>query len=231
MKTLQYGTQTLEYELEFRDRKTLSIEVHPDLSLKVIAPKKAEQEDIENKIIKRAGWIAKQRKYFEQFLPGIPERQYVPGETHYYLGRSYTLKINKDGGKEVKLLGGHFQVHSKTGQPHEVKALLTQWYFNHAQVKFREAFADALQALNHYDIGKPNFEIRRMANRWGSCTPKGQIYLNPDLVRAPYRSIFYVCLHELIHLVIPNHTRDFYTLQGQLMTDWEKWKERLDSFA
>ncbi len=230
METLAYGTQTLEYELEFRERKTLSIEVHPDLSLKVIAPKNAIRKDIEDRIIKRSDWIAKQRKFFEQFLPGIPERQYVLGETHYYLGKGYPLKVLVDGGREVKLIADRFQVHSKTGRPEEVKALLTKWYFNHAQVKFREAFDEALQALSFYDIGKPKFEIRRMTNRWGSCAPSGQIFLNPDLVKAPYRSIYYVCLHELIHLVIPNHSRDFYTLQGQLMTDWERWKVRLDKF-
>jgi predicted metal-dependent hydrolase len=231
METLEYGTQTLEYDLVLKERKTLSIVVHPDLSIKVIAPNTAEQKDIEAKILKRSAWIALQRKYFEQFLPGIPVQKYVAGETHYYLGKSYPLKIIIDQQKDVKLASGKFHIHCKTGNPEEVKALLTSWYFNHAQVKFKEAFGEALERIHFHDIGRPKFEVKRMKNRWGSCTPQGRIFLNPDLIRAPYRSIYYVCLHELIHLVVPNHTKAFYELQSDLMPDWKRWKFRLDQFS
>ena len=102
---------------------------------------------------------------------------------------------------------------------------------NHAQLKFREAFESALRAFRPWDIGTPTYEIRRMKKRWGSCTPQGKILLNPDLIQAPFRSIYYVCLHELCHLRHPRHDKHFYALQKQLMPDWEKWKQRLDGFG
>ncbi len=59
-------------------------------------------------------------------------------------------------------------------------------------------------------------------------SPRGRLLLNPDLVRAPMESIDYVITHELCHLLIPSHSRDFYELQESVMPDWERRKQRLE---
>lgn len=67
-----------------------------------------------------------------------------------------------------------------------------------------------------------------MEKRWGSCTRNGKITLNTELVKAPKACIEYVMVHELCHLAIRNHTKDFYDLQAKLLPDWQKWKEKLE---
>lgn len=67
-----------------------------------------------------------------------------------------------------------------------------------------------------------------MAKRWGSCGPDGHILLNPALIKAPRACIEYVIVHELCHLLIRNHTREFYRLQESMMPEWRQWKERLE---
>ncbi|MCW3054840.1 MAG: metal-dependent hydrolase, partial [Chthonomonadales bacterium] len=52
--------------------------------------------------------------------------------------------------------------------------------------------------------------------------------LNIDLVRAPRACIDYVILHEICHLVHPNHSREFYKLLGAIMPDWRTRKMRLE---
>ncbi len=59
-------------------------------------------------------------------------------------------------------------------------------------------------------------------------TPKGKIILNPELIKAPKPCIEYVIIHALCHLVHPNHTKAFIQLQEKAMSDWQKWKEKLD---
>ena len=93
MYAIQYGQTEIEFRLEHRDRETLEIAVEPDATVSVVAPIGTSLEDVFAKVKKRAAWIRKQQRYFSQFLPRTPDRQYVSGETHLYLGRQYRLKI------------------------------------------------------------------------------------------------------------------------------------------
>ena len=68
----------------------------------------------------------------------------------------------------------------------------------------------------------------KLEKRWGSCTPKGKIILNPELIKAPKGCIEYVIIHELCHLIHHDHTQKFIDLQTKEMKDWEKWKMKLE---
>lgn len=67
-----------------------------------------------------------------------------------------------------------------------------------------------------------------MTRRWGSCTAKGKIILNPEIVKAPTRCIEYVVIHKLSHLIHYDHSYSFYDLQNKVMPDWMKWKLKLE---
>lgn len=226
---VKYGTSLIRYTVSRSDRKTLSIEVHPDLSIKVNAPKKASLSMIQAKVLKRAKWIRKHQIYFEQFLPRTPQREYVSGETHQYLGRKYILRVRKSPEDSVKLKGGELIV--KTGNlfdRKQIKQILTNWYYNHALRIFQESISEALIRFKGYGLQRPPLVIRRMPRRWGSCTPNGRIILNPEIIKAHAKCIDYVVVHELSHLVHHNHSKAFYDLQNKVMPDWEKWKLRLE---
>ena len=125
MHKIKYGTKDIFFEVSRSKRKTLAIEVHPDSSVHIVAPERSSISDIEQKVAKRANWITKQQKYFEQFLPRTPEREYVSGETHYYLGKSYLLKIGVGDVNEIKLKAGQLQVTcNESATPEKVKKLL-----------------------------------------------------------------------------------------------------------
>jgi len=78
-----------------------------------IAPVDSQLEDVKLKLEKRSAWIVKQKKYFEQFLPRTPEREYVAGETHNYLGKRYLLNVKSTTTDSVKLKAGVLMVTSK----------------------------------------------------------------------------------------------------------------------
>lgn len=226
---IKYGTSIIRYSVSRSNRKTLAIEVHPDLSIKVVAPQKVTISAIQEKILKRAQWIRKQQHYFEQFLPRTPEREYVSGETHYYLGRQYILRVRKSTEDSVKLKGGELLV--KTDSPQskdQVKQMLANWYYHHALRKFEESITEALKNFKSYKLERPQLIIRRMPRRWGSCTPNGRVILNPEIIKAPSKCIDYVVVHELCHLIHHNHSQAFFDLQLKVMPDWEKWKLRLE---
>lgn len=228
MIALKYGTSTIHYSLKRSERKTLGIEVHPDLSVWAIAPAQASLEDINEKVLKRAAWILKQQSFFEQFLPRTPQRMYVAGETHLYLGRRYLLKTSKAEEKTVKLKAGCLHVQTPKNTKISTKNALTQWYYKHAVKVFNEVLKEQFTLFAAYNIEFPNLEIRRMKNRWGSCQAKGTIIINPEIIKAPKMCIRYVITHELCHLITPNHTKAFYNLQESILPNAQKWKSRLE---
>jgi len=73
-----------------------------------------------------------------------------------------------------------------------------------------------------------SFVIKWMEKRWGSCTPKGKIILNVELMKAPKGCIEYVIVHELCHLIYHDHSAAFLELRTKEMVDWGRWKERLE---
>jgi hypothetical protein len=74
------------------------------------------------------------------------------------------------------------------------------WFRQRAETVFQELFDAMVAKATRHDIVAKTFEIRRMKNRRGSCTPEGRILSNPDLVIAPKMCIEYVIVHELCHL-------------------------------
>jgi len=227
--SIQFGRKRIDFQLSYSNRKTLSIDVHPDLSVVVTAPTNTEDVAVEQKMHKRASWIVQQQRFFENYLPTIPARRYVSGESHRYLGRQYRLRVHKGAQESVQMARGQITVClSDPSNNARIKVMVTQWFRQRAKVIFQELFDAMVLKAERSGISACTFELRRMRNRWGSCTSDGQILLNPDLVIAPKMCIEYVIVHELCHLKEHNHSPGFYRLLQSLMPDWEQRRERLN---
>ena len=98
----------------------------------------------------------------------------------------------------------------------------------HARTKFHLIAAPLIDKFKKHKVEPSSIVLRDMPTRWGSCTPKGKIILNPELIKAPKGCIEYVIIHELCHLIHHDHTQKFLDLQTKEMKDWEKWKTKLE---
>jgi len=226
--SVAFGQNIINYSLKFSDRKTLAIDVHPDQSVTVTAPPGASLEQVKTKVRKRAAWILRQQAYFQNFLPAPSPRQYVSGETHYYLGRQYRLKVLEDDNESVKLKGGYIQVSAKNISPERIATLLNGWLLAHAKAHFRKRLELCWEKFRRYGMPIPQLRIRKMTKRWGTCTTSGAIYLNPNLIKVSSYCIDYVLTHELCHLKQADHSKVFYELLRKIMPDWERRKLRLE---
>ena len=151
------------------------------------------------------------------------------GETHLFLGRQYRLKITKGDRKEVKLKGGCLVV-TLDGRAYSrrVRELVRTWYQNRARALFLKRFEAIAPRFARLGCRISPPIIRRMSRRWGSYSKSGKILLNPDLVQAPSACVDYVIVHELAHIVHPNHGSKFFELIETMMPDWKERKRRLE---
>lgn len=231
---ITYGDQKIYYTRLPRDEsiRRIKIKVHPDCRVEVLAPLSATASEVEEGVKAKARWIVKKLRVFQEQMTGVTPRQYVSGESHYYLGKQYQLKVfiaeNEPVG--VSLYRGVLKVTVRRKDSVGVKNQLEKWY----RVKAKELFnarLDVLIAQTLWLSEKPKLRILAMRSQWGSCSPSGTITLNPKLVKASKDCIDYVILHELCHLAEHNHSENFYRLMKQVMPNWESVKLRLDSKA
>ena len=232
LNEFQYGRSTIEYLLILENRNTLAITVKPDKSVLVKAPFNSEIDKIHEKVLKRGQWILKQINYFDKYHPLQPEREYISGETHYYIGRQYRLRIRKDKQEEVKLKGKFFIAKTlKPNNSEHIKNLMMYWYTIHAQVFIDQRikiYAKEILGEDHKGIKTRYVYLKK---RWGSCDSEKGITFNIELVKTPIQCIDYVIVHEVCHVIHPNHDKEFYRTMGKIMPDWQKRKDQLELFG
>lgn len=91
-----------------------------------------------------------------------------------------------------------------------------------------------LERLNYWynlfeeKIPVPNLKIRKMTSRWGVCNIKNHnITLNYQLCKYDMCCLDYVIVHELSHLVYPNHSSDFWNLVGKYYPKYKECRKML----
>ncbi|OAE41708.1 metal-dependent hydrolase [Enterobacter cloacae] len=229
-----YGDEWINFDREPRPYATsrVLIKVHPDCRVVVSAPEEADDLAVLTAVKKRGRWIYQQLRDFRRQLEYITPRKYISGESHYYLGKQYLLKVIEEPAEvqRVKMLRGKLEVTLRQKSPAKVRQLLIDWY----KTRAKNVFAKRLEAMLEQALwvnAPPPLRVLTMQTQWGSCSPSGRLTLNPNLVKAPRECIDYVILHELCHLAEHNHSERFYRLMGQVMPEWEVVKTRLDGMA
>lgn len=229
-----YGDEVIDFEVLESPSHTqkILIKVYADCRVVASTPLNADDKTIIDAVKQRSRWIYKQLRGFREQSKFITPRQYKSGESHFYLGKQYQLKVIHDDTKPkgVKLLRGKLEVNALDANLESIQSHLKEWYRSRAKVIFEVRLQRILeQALWVGD--KPEIRLVTMRTQWGNCSPSGVLTLNPHLVKAPTICIDYVILHELCHLAEHNHSDRFYQLLTQVMPDWETIKERLDNMA
>ncbi len=231
-QVIQYGNREFHYKILRSNRKTLSIVVNPDATVLIKAPLEAKEEKIHQTVSKRTRWITKKLDYFEMRLKSkLPERFYISGETHYYLGKAYKLKVAQSDENLVQIKNGIIHLYVTNPTSIELKKQTYEnWLKTKAQNKFEERFNTCLNKISHWKVEHPKLLIKKMVRRWGSLTHSNKLVLNINLVKTPTHCIDYVIMHELCHLKYWDHSKKFHNLLRVMMPDCEKRKEKLEQF-
>ena len=231
---VQYGND--EVLCRVRRNPTLigrvRIHIYPSGEVEIEAPEGETDGQVRLAAQRRARWIFRHRNTVLASRKEATPREFVSGETHFYLGRRYKLVVHEtsDRPSEVKLLRGRLEVTLPVADPAAVKRRLGVWYSVRAS-EYLAAKHDTIAAKIPWIETPPPLKLRRMRTQWGSCSPEGVIYLNPALIRVPRHCIEYVIFHELCHLQEHNHSKRFYDLLDRNVSRWRSTKNELDDLA
>ena len=99
---------------------------------------------------------------------------------------------------------------SVANKPANLKGVVQQWA-DHIGVKVRE------------------IHFRQMQRKWASISMNGRLTLNTDLLNLPESLTEFVIVHELVHLLVPNHGKLFKSFMSAYLPDWEERQNRLNS--
>jgi predicted metal-dependent hydrolase len=230
MRTIAWGDLEIRYELRRHNRRKLRIDVSPSGQVVVVAPVDASEADISERLRKRAPWVLGVLGDIAARPRPTPERRFVSGETHLYLGKQYRLAVEHGAEREVRIDGGRMVVvQSKTDGVDRIRRQMTAFYRVQARAEFPRRLLAMLPAFEQRGLKRPKMLIRPLVKRWGSYTEKSRLVLSEDLIRASRELIDYVVCHELAHGLFPDHGADWSRTLDEVMPDWRERKNKLEA--
>ncbi|MCZ0933454.1 MAG: SprT family zinc-dependent metalloprotease [Oligoflexia bacterium] len=230
----QYKNRSFSISLRYSSRKTVGISVHPDKKIEITAPSGTSFACIERVVERKSKWISNKLEELEKYQIMEQIKEYKNGQSLKLLGRDYMIKViqiqefeEEQIVKEKNLIKIYVQ---NSNQKKRISLLIEDWYRNEAMVYLAQKFEQCYKKIRKYGISKPLYYLRYMSQRWGSCTAKGNILLNPEIIQLPSHCIEYIIMHELCHLKYRNHSKEFYHFLDTVMPNWEDYSQALDSF-
>ena len=196
--------------------------------LQVRVPEHVGDERVAAFLQRKRPWI--RSKVAEiQLLPPHRSKELVSGESFTYLGRHYRLKIQEGHQVGVCLSGGYLKATIRPNEQGEqrearIQQYLQNWYRSRALEHLQEKANRYAQQIGVTPTG---VSVRNFKSRWGSCEKKGQVVFNWNIIKAPHAIADYVVVHELCHLIHPNHSKDFWQLVGRHDANYSEHRQWL----
>jgi predicted metal-dependent hydrolase len=201
-------------------RKSIALIIKPDGRLVVRAPIRISNADIKHLVKQKERWIREKQKQVKDKTTQSKPKIYMDGEEFLYLGKSYNLKIVADLNPAL-VLSRKFYL-SRRALP-KAESVFTEWYREQARAVITERVK--LYAARH-GFKYRKIRITSARTRWGSCSSMGNLNFTWRLVMAPPEVVDYVVVHELAHLRVNNHSKEFWKQVERIMPDYKqrlKW--------
>jgi len=208
--------------------KNLHLGVYPPNGrVRVAAPLRVSDDAVRLAVIGKLGWIKRQRARFES-QPRQSEREMVSGESHYFLGRRYRLRVVKhDGPSLVARRKSAIELHVRPETSAEQRERMLQHWYRQQLKTLIPAFVEKWQAALGVELA--HCGIKRMKTKWGSCNAEsGRIWLNLELAKKPVQCLEYIVVHELAHLVQRRHDARFTALMDEHLPQWRMHRQELN---
>jgi hypothetical protein len=220
----------IEIELTKKDIKNIHLSVHPpNGKVKISAPKKMSDDAIRLFAISKLSWIKKQKSKFKN-QERQTEREFVSGESHYFLGQRYLLNVvysnKRRQGVEIRNKK-YIDLYVRENCPTYLrKRVMTEWY----RKKLKEIIPPLIEKWEPIiGVQVNEFGVKIMKTRWGTCNPTAKrIWINLELAKKNPICLEYIIVHEMVHLLERHHNDRFKAYMDKFMPNWKSVKMELN---
>lgn len=213
----------LEITIVRKPIKNMYLRVRRNGNVEISASPKMKIEMIESFILSKWSWIMAKRESVLQ----APSQTLATDELLYF---GCPLKVKRLNASRVliKVEEGQLLL-SVPGSYSDEKTVLTakNWMFKQLQQKIHGYLMYYWPYFEKHGIAPVEIKYRQMTSTWGVCRPtRGTITFNKNLIHQPDEFIEYVVVHELSHLIHPNHSCRFYELVEHLLPQWKSFESK-----
>lgn len=216
--------------IERKKIKNSRLKVFPDRSVKFSVPENVSNEWIAGYLKKNQAWISKKIKTFEKTRGYAATTEIRDGYSIQFLGEDLIFVVVASKQRVVYKKGKRIYVMAQDINRQDLLISQFEKWWRNESLKLLESQLEKLYPIiAKYQVEKPVIKLRKMKTLWGSCSPhRGIITFNQYLTKASPACIEYVVLHELVHFLYQNHSKQFYNFLSIHMPDWKERKKVLD---
>ncbi len=230
------GTLTvedIEIQLIKKNIKNLHLSVlPPDGSVRISAPKELNDEAIRLFVVSKLSWIKKQRAKFKR-QERQPEREFVSGESHYFLGQRYLLNViytnkRRQGAAIRNKTYLDLFVRENSGKEQRRK-VMREWYRSELKVLIPPLIRKWEPQIG---VKVESWGVKLMKTKWGSCNIAAKrIWLNLELAKKNPACLEYIVVHEMVHLLERLHNENFVAYMDKFLPNWRSIKAELNGLV
>ena len=216
-------------EVVRKEIKHLHIGVYPPGGrVRVAAPARIDEEAVRLAVVSRLGWIRRKRRAFEEQVRQS-QREIVTGESHYFQGRRYLLRVIEDNGApSVRVTGPtSIELRVRPGSDRQARELvLHRWYRQELRSKIPSLLAKWEPTLGE---SVAEVRIKKMKTLWGSSNASSRrIWLNLELAKKPPSCLAFILVHEMLHLLVRHHNERFRERMDAVLPAWRTYRDELN---
>ena len=219
----------IDIELLKKKIKNIHLSVHPpDGRVRLAVPKDMDEEAIRIFAISKLAWIRKQQAKFITQERQTP-REFLSGESHYFLGDRYLLNVFETTGKQ------HVQIRNKKdidlyvrkdSTKEKREKIMIEWYREELK-KFIPDYIEKWEPIMGVKV--EDWGVKLMKTKWGSCNIGAKrIWINLELAKKNPRCLEYIVVHEMVHLLERKHNDIFKAYMDKFLPNWRSIKAEIN---
>ena len=218
----------LTIEVVRKDIKNLHLGVYPPAGrVRVAVPTRVNDEAVRLAVVSKLGWIRRQKIRFAN-QPRQSQREMVTGESHYFQGRRYRLRVvEENAAPRIQIGTATIRLFVRPdADAARREAVLSNWYRRELKALIPDLITKWQSVIG---VQVADWGIKKMKTKWGTCNVEAKrIWLNLELAKKPPQCLEYILIHEMVHLLERHHNDHFMALMDRFMPQWRLYRDELN---